>query len=996
MNESPPASAPPQSLSAVMKGAVRYGAILVLGLAAVCSIVVLWRPSIDQLICQGEIALADRELAKADALARRVMARDTNSPPGLLLVGRIAAAQGRFHEAYKFFERIPDAVENVSLTARTECGDLALFKLRNLELAEDLFQRALGIDPGHVMAHNRLAFLLGIESRWWESAAHRLAIIRAGKHTAADLYIFSLGDRALESPETLRAYAVAHPDDNGVLLGLARVAIERKDYAAALQSLQRMTTEPRFALEAQVLRGRCLFEQNSAAAFAEWESKLTDEIAAHPAVWRLRGEWAQQHNQPNDALWFYREAYQRDPDHAATCYRLGQLLVAQGRARDAAPFLDRAQRLELYARSTELAYRVQESADFQRAVEAAEAAGLLWEARGWAQLAGSQHPFATWVGDSLRRVEPQMAALGTARAAASTRIPLKFTESEVRPRSPSRMDSHSPSTSEPAASVSFADQAAQAGLAFRYNNGGDPSRGLVRMSEITGGGIAVLDYDGDGWPDLYFPQGGPWPREQAPRPTDQLFRNTGNGRYEDVTTTSGLFEESFGQGATVGDVDGDGFPDVYVANIGGNRFWHNNGDGTWADVTTVAGIAGDDYSASAVLADFNGDAFSDLYVVNYLTGDDVFERICGGDDGIARSCLPQSFPAAADRFYVNRGDGRFEEMTEAAGMNVTPGKGLGVIAADFAGTGRLCLYVINDVGPNFLFVNQTPQRGDPPLFVEQGLSAGVALDRDGRFNSGMGAAVGDVDDDGRLDLFVTNFEMETNTLYRQYAGLHFSDETHAAGLGAVSLPYVGWGTQFVDAELDGRLDLLITNGHVNNLEDHGKPYRMPPQFLSNVGQGRFVERSAESLGSFFTEPSLGRGMARLDWNRDGRDDVVISHLDRPAALLTNTTESTGHALGLRLRGVQSERDAIGTTVIITVDGRRLMRQLTAGDGNQSSNERLLVIGLGSARIVDQMEIRWPSGITQQFEQIPADREVVIIEGRPQFHVLRRWDDQHRD
>lgn len=982
-----PASAPPHSQRHTSR---RWSVLLIslLGFVAIGLGITFLRPSPAQWIREGEAALAAGELSKARLLAGHVLARDSTSFPGLLLAGRVAAVQGRFREALRLFDRIPDDAGEFALAGRTESGDLALFKLKNLDLAEDHFRRALAISPAYIPAHNRLAFLLGIESRWWESSRHRLTVIRDGSHTAADLYFLSLGDRALESPNTLQAYATSPLMDDGVRLGLARHDIERQLYRSADESLQKLVASPRYALEAHALRGRCLLELNDSDGFAEWESQTTDGLKAHPAVWRTRAEWALRHDDRRKAVRFFMETLQIDPDHAATCYQLGRLLVDLNRFPDAAPLLERAQRLESYARAAEMAYRVQEMSDIQRAVETAEVAGLLWEARGWAQLAQTADSHAVWPPAVLGRLEPKLRGSDLARSP-----PVKLTLTGIDSAFP--RDSAPPqpklTASLPGSTATFDNQAVFAGLHFQYQNGGDPTQGLVRMSEVTGGGVAVVDYDRDGWPDLYFPQGGPWPWDRQPRPTDQLFRHDGNVRYGDVTALSALQENLFSAGATVGDFNADGFPDIYVCNLGANCLWCNQGDGTFTDVTEVATVAGEEYSASAVLADFNGDAIPDLYVVNYLAGDDLLERFCGGADGIARSCLPQSFAAAPDRFYLNLGDGRFRDMTADAGMMITPGKGLGVIAADFADTGRLDLYVVNDVGPNFLFVNETSPRGGSPLFVEHGLTAGVALDQLGRSNSGMGAAVGDVDGDGRLDLFVTNFELETNTLYRQYAERQFSDETHAAGLGKTSVPYVGWGTQFIDAELDGRLDLLIANGHVNNLEDHGKPYRMPPQYLNNVGHGRFVEPPAASLGRFFTEPSLGRGMARLDWNRDGCDDVVVSHLDRPAVLLANTTSATGHALGLRFVGVESERDAIGTTVTLTMNGRRLMRQLTAGDGNQSSNERLLVIGLGEATNVENIVIRWPSGRTQQFDHVAVDRELLLIEGRPDMHVLRIWD-----
>jgi hypothetical protein len=305
------------------------------------------------------------------------------------------------------------------------------------------------------------------------------------------------------------------------------------------------------------------------------------------------------------------------------------------------------------------------------------------------------------------------------------------------------------------------------------------------------------------------------------------------------------------------------------------------------------------------------------------------------------------------------------------------------VAADFDGSGRLSLFVANDTTPNFFFENKTPTTGSP-LFIERGHLSGLAVDTEGRSQACMGVAAGDADGNGRLDIFVTNFRNEANTLYLQQTENLFVDQTRRYGLFEPTFEMLGFGTQFLDADLDGRLDLVLANGHVGNLSQHGIPYQMRPQFFYNVENRRFVELSSPGLGSYFGQKQLGRSLARLDWNRDGRDDFVTSHLETPAALVTNETRNAGHFLALRLRGVASARDAIGTTAVLYFGGQTQMRQLTAGDGYMASNERILRFGLGKRASVEQVEIRWPSGLNQTLLHPPVDSELLVVEGRDEF------------
>lgn len=541
-----------------------------------------------------------------------------------------------------------------------------------------------------------------------------------------------------------------------------------------------------------------------------------------------------------------------------------------------------------------------------------------------------------------------------------------------------------------AAAIQFVNTTAALQVDFVYRNGSRPETAGEYMYEFSGGAASILDYDLDGRPDLYLSQGSDWPpREEQDRYLDQLYRNRGGRGFQEVSRHAGIRESGFSQGVAVGDYDNDGVPDLYVANIGANRLYHNNGDGTFTDVTQSAAarpgdVSGQDWTTSCLIADLNGDGLPDIYAVNYLQGETLFSKPCLLPDGSPRFCKPHEFSAAQDRLYLNLGDGRFEDVTERSGVKLPDGKGLGVVAGDFDRSGRLSVFVANDTVPNFLLVNQTPEPGATPRFSEQGFLAGVAVDVDGHSQACMGVALGDANEDQQLDIFVTNFRNESNTLYRQLEPLTFRDETRSADLRAPSFDLLGFGTQFLDADLDGRQDLVVTNGHVGDLRAHGVLYQMPPQFFRNEGGGRFRELAAQDLGNFFTGKYLGRGLARWDYDADGRPDFVVNHLMEPAAIVRNATETSAHYAALELRGVIRSRDAIGASVMVTVEQPEkqvVWQQLTAGDGYMASNERQLLFGLGDGTKIESLEVRWPSGQRTVLREIEVDRTWIIVEGQ---------------
>jgi hypothetical protein len=548
-----------------------------------------------------------------------------------------------------------------------------------------------------------------------------------------------------------------------------------------------------------------------------------------------------------------------------------------------------------------------------------------------------------------------------------------------------------------AGTVRFEDVAARVGVTFRHF---DPATPQHLIPETMGCGIAWIDYDADGWPDLFCVQAGPLPPAAAdPTKTHKLYHNNRDGTFTDVTDAVGLGQATFGTGCAVGDFDNDGFDDLLVTSLGGLTLFRNVSDPSapggrrFVDVTVAAGLAGTDphYATSCAWGDLDGDGFLDLYVCNYVELDPDHPQACRDANGVAQSCPPTSYPLTTHRLYRNRRDGTFEDVTAGSGVGkAKPAAGLAVVIVDLDGDGRPDVYVANDLFAAHLFHNQTP-RGGPITLVERATLAGCGLAGNGDRMSGMCAEAADVDGSGRPALFVTDFQYKPNRLFRNLGGLRFVEVAAAAGLAGPSRSRLGFGACFLDADLDGNLDLVVANGHVYRSAEaiQHVPYAQEAQLFLGDGRGKFRDVS-RTAGPDFLAPRVGRGVARCDFDNDGRPDVCMSAVGGHVALFRNMTDTANGWIGLDLvgDGKTSNRNAIGAVVTVESGGQPRTYFVVGGGSYLSASDRRLTIGLGAATGADRVVVRWPSGREQEFRGLAGGRYWRLRDGRGDPEPLR--------
>jgi hypothetical protein len=524
-------------------------------------------------------------------------------------------------------------------------------------------------------------------------------------------------------------------------------------------------------------------------------------------------------------------------------------------------------------------------------------------------------------------------------------------------------------------SFQLVDVTAAAGLTFQHNNGGF---GQAFLPETLGSGCAFLDYDRDGWQDILLVNGMDWPGHKRQRSTLRLYRNNRNGTFTDVTRAAGLDVELYGMGVAVGDYDNDGFPDLFITCVGQNRLFKNTGKGAFADVTQASGLGGRSaFSTSAMWVDIDRDGFLDLFVCNYVNWSAEHDVFCSLDGKQKRYCTPEAYHGDTCWLFRNRRDGTFEDVTATSGIFDPSSKSLGVAMLDDDHDGWPDLFVANDTQPNKLYRNQKNGK-----FTEVAVESGLAFSADGAARAGMGTDAGELDQSGRATVAVTNFDNEMIGLYRPLGPGLYRDAAVQAGIGLPSRDTLGFGCAFLDADLSGSLDLVVANGHIDQTVRRIKGragYAQPPQLFLNQGDATF--RDVAPASADFAKPKVGRGLAIGDFDRDGDLDILITTNSGPAYLVRNDQSSGNRSLRLRLTGTTSNRDAIGATVRIFHEGTSQARMVKSGSSYLSQSELPVTFGVGRRDRVERVVVFWPSGKTEEFKNVATGRAYDCVEGK---------------
>ena len=933
---------------------------------------------------------AGRHGAAARNLAA-LLAWDPGSDEAAYLLGLCERARGRLEAVAAAWDRIPP--HSPFAVPATLARAVLESDRGRLAVAEQVLNQAFLHPRLDALDLRRLcASLYWHEGRFEE--ARRLIEAnwedldragRGGSEQAIELVRFrialSLGNSSVETVRSfLERTAQLSPEDDRVWLGRANLAIRQGAFDEAARWIdaclrRRPEDVPawRSRLDWAMATGRV------AAARAALEHLPAAE--ANPGeVDRLAAWFAARCGDDRSERCALERLVAADPGDGAALDRLAELAIREGQPARAAELRRQKTELDqLKSQYKELFLRNQPLRDAVEMARLSERLGLLFEAKAFWSLAVATRP---------DRGDPRAALAKLRRRDADIAEPGRTLAERLAPQLDAAVASRlrpASSTAQAASSapIQFRDDSGPAGLGHVFENGASP---LHHLPEYMSGGVGLIDYDGDGWLDVYAVQGGPFPPRPGPTGRgDRLFRNRGDGTFLDVTESSGLpgTSRGYGHGVAVGDYNNDGHADLFVTRWRSYALYRNKGDGTFADATAEAGLGGDrDWPTSAAFADLDNDGDLDLYVCHYLKWDADHPRLCRNPErSIDVSCDPRSFEALPDHVFRNDA-GHFTDVTARAGVADHDGRGLGVVAVDVDDDNRVDLFVANDLSANYLLRN----RGDC-RFDEQGLTSGVACNALGGNQAGMGVAAGDLDGDGRPDLTVTNFFNESTTLFHNLGGGQFADHTTVVGLAVPSRDRLGFGIAFLDVNDDGRLDLMTANGHLN---DYGSdiPYTMPVQLLLGGPDGRLSDVTAKA-GPALLVLHIGRGLAIGDLDNDGRMDAVLVAQNEPLVYLHNRTAG-GHSLTIALEGTASNRDGVGARLVVEAGGSRRVGQRLGGGSYLSANDPRLHFGLGEARRIDRVEVRWPSGRVDEYRDLEADKGYRLREGDPKPAPLAGW------
>lgn len=836
-------------------------------------------------------------------------------------------------------------------------------------------------------------FYMGTEDRV-SGTPHGRYLVQKRKFDLKLLKALSNTERRNLDDKPLEEMTSRNPDDKRPLLGAAKRDFDEGRFDQAVATLRTIADAHPGYFPAQALLGRALAAAGKLEEVKAWVDQQPEEVHLYSDYWIALGDWARATEQDEAAASAYWEATKRDADVVESWSKLStmiQRLQSKGSQfpEDTRKSIeDRATRLSTFG---QLKHRFERTGDISRAtvveiVHTLRELGRLWEAEAWASVALSlpeddeakvnearaevvalMNRDTPWQLVSLPEFQIQLSHLESAR------------DGMVGGAKPLPDSSSNNSTAVATGGIQLKNEASERGLEFFGRTSDALDQPGIGLHETLGCGGGTIDFDLDGWQDLYLVAAGGEPARKDSA-ANALFQNR-NGKFVDVTQAAATGDSGFGQGTAVGDVNQDGFPDILVLNYGTNALLINNGDGTFRDASDQLPTGETDWSTSGAIADLDGDGLTDIVVLNYCAGlEPVTDKCPMQGSDISRSCTPMKFPGLRDQFLQCDPKGAFVDQTEAwEALPAVLGRGLGVVVGSFDDSPGLDTFVANDMTNNHFW---SARPGDKFKLAESAMLRGLGGDDRASPQGSMGIATADLDTDGEIDFYVTNFDNEYNTLHSQRGAGTWQDQTTALKLATPTMPLVGFGSEAVDFDNDGRSELVVSNGHVDMFSrgEEKSIYAHPMQiFRWNPGSKTYDSIGQSLSGDYPQSPHVGRALWTIDANQDGQTDLAVTHQTEPVALLINHTTSNNHWISLDLCGRGCERDAIGAIVKVSHGSRTLTQFVVAGSGYLCSNDPRLTFGLGSNGGGCDVEITWPDGTKDFHESLAIDRNWVLVQ-----------------
>lgn len=920
----------------------------------------------------------DDNFIEAGEELSRILIADPTNRKALILSARVEAAQGNESAAIKILDSIKNTDSEFDIETLWLAVDWST-QAADYSTSEQKLNQLLTVDEDIGKVHRQLAIILNNQGRRIEAAPHLLALAKLGKIREKELFAMTTyGNPFIDTtlPKPTRKLAMTQ-----AMLARAKVSRsegEMQEAVALTQQLQ--LTFPDSTSIASFL-GRLYTELQDQEALKDWFTSLPADIEREPEYWSSVGIWMQRHDRHREAVRCLCEAVLRDPTDRYAYRALERSLRFTGEPdkADTAAFREQ-QLIEISRLARQFGLKRGTKQEMNRMADILWNLRRPWESIAWREAAARYYTSTEQEKQELNKTRQELQQKDSSATGKflACNIDIKSwplpTTADIVIQSKTDKPPLSPELEVP---IELVDIAATAGLDFTYNNG-DQNRDddAIFIYQLTGGGIGVLDYNLDGWMDLYFSQGGGAAFDSEGSQPNQLFANLHGERFQRVSKQSATADTGYGQGIAVADLNQDGFPDLVVANIGPNLVYINNGDGTFSGLPIPVGSQQGGWTTSIACGDLGGDHLPEIVAVNYIEDPQALTTPCTPN---STHCSPRVFQPAADSVWQVGPNGDISPFNGCLEIANKPSFGFAAVLTDFDGHPGNELFIANDTRPNHFWTSNQDTTARDRRLQENAKLFGCGSDPTGRPRGCMGIAHGDLDHNGKLDLHVTNYWNEASDIYLQRNTGLFVPANLDFGTYSASQKTVGWGTQAVDFDRNGWLDLAVLNGHVVDKPGSQEPYKMKPQLFHGLADGSSTRISVTPSDRYWTKNQLGRTMAVVDWNGDSRPDLVTNHLDGPVALLNNNTVG-GNSLQIELRGTSSERDATGASITVTCGQQTWTQWQAGGDGFLCSNEPVLDFGLANANSVDRLEVHWPSGQTQTFKNLEINQRYLIVEG----------------